>query len=204
MSWPTTQQYGAQIVMQSITTDTMLLWFSNNDARSKLPKYLSSWSNLPYMQETAKSRFPTIINIVTKVYFKGGMAIKSLLVAPKDKDPILKKEESYTNINVTGWSVMKSTLESLQEHLERGSRKHQKAPCPIYDCSDTTGHTATIENFSRVGREDPNLIRTIKEALYTRVYNPSLNRNIGNYHLPHIWDDFLFYTSELKLNKTDP
>ena len=50
-----------------------------------------------------------------------------------------------------------------------------------------------------VGREDQNLSRTIKEALYIRVNNPSLNKNIGKYHLPHIWDEVLLNTSELKL-----
>ena len=32
------------------------------------------------------------------------------------------KVESYRDINVTGWSVMKSTLENQQELLQRGSR----------------------------------------------------------------------------------
>ena len=41
--------------------------------------------------------------------------------------------------------------------------------------------------------------RAIKEALYIRVNNPSLNKNIGKFHLPHIWDEVLFNTSELKL-----
>ena len=41
--------------------------------------------------------------------------------------------------------------------------------------------------------------RTIKEVLYIRVNYPSLNKNIGKYHLPHIWDEVLFNTSELKL-----
>ena len=50
-----------------------------------------------------------------------------------------------------------------------------------------------------VGRENQNLSRTIKEVLYIKVNNPSLNKNIGKYHLPHIWDEVLFNTSELKL-----
>ena len=50
-----------------------------------------------------------------------------------------------------------------------------------------------------VGRDDQNLSRAIKEALYIRVNNPPLNRNIGKYHLPHIWDEVLLNTSELKL-----
>ena len=41
--------------------------------------------------------------------------------------------------------------------------------------------------------------KTIKEALYIRVNDPSLNRNVGKYHLPHVWDEVLFNTSELKL-----
>ena len=47
-------------------------------------------------------------------------------------------------------------------------------------------------------------MRTIKEALYIRVNNPSLNRNIGEYHLPHIWGEVLFNTSELKLKINRP
>ena len=57
-----------------------------------------------------------------QVYFKGGNTIKNLLMAPKDKDTIQKKVESYTDIHVTGWNVMRNTLDSPLEHLERGSK----------------------------------------------------------------------------------
>ena len=50
-----------------------------------------------------------------------------------------------------------------------------------------------------MGREDQNLTSAIKEALFIRVNDPSLNRNIGKYDLPHIWDEILHKTSELKL-----
>ena len=75
----------------------------------------------------------------------------------------------------------------------------QKAPSLIFDHYNTTGHKICIENFGIVGREDQNLMRTIKEALYFRVNDPSLNRNIGKYHLLHIWDEVLFKISELKI-----
>ena len=52
-----------------------------------------------------------------------------------------------------------------------------------------------------MGREDQNLTRDIKEALFIRVNDPSPNRNIGKYHLPHIWDEGLHKTSELNLKK---
>ena len=78
----------------------------------------------------------------------------------------------------------------------RGSRNTKRPP--IFDHFNTTGHNISVENFNIVGREDQNLRRAIKEALYIRVNNPSLNRNIGKYHLP-IWDEVLFNIPELKL-----
>ena len=48
-------------------------------------------------------------------------------------------------------------------------------------------------------REDNSLARTIKESMYIRVNNPTLNRNIGKYNLPHIWDNILFSIPELKI-----
>ena len=117
----------------------------------------------------------------------------------KTKIPSRKKVESYIDTNVTGWNVMRNTLESPREHLERGSKNTSRHPPPIYDHFNATGHNITLENFSIVGREDQNLSRLIKEALFIRVNNPSLNRNIGKYHLPHIWDEVLLKTSKLNL-----
>ena len=39
----------------------------------------------------------------------------------------------------------------------------------------------------------------IKESMFIRVNNPSLNKNIGKYHLPHVWDEVLINNIELKL-----
>ena len=84
--------------------------------------------------------------------------------------------------------------DSSRTFVER-FKEHLKAPSPLYDHYNIIRHANTIENFSIVGRKDQNLMRTIKEALYIRVNNPSLNKNIGKYHLPYIWDDILFNTS---------
>ena len=88
--------------------------------------------------------------------------------------------------------------ESARNFAER-FREHLKAPFPIHDHSNISGHTVTIDNFSILGREDQKFMKTIKEALYIRVNNPSLNRNIGKYHLPHVLDEVLLNISELKL-----
>ena len=78
-------------------------------------------------------------------------------------------------------------------------KEHLKAPSPIFDHSNITGHSTTLNNFNIVGKEEHNLSRLIKESMYIRVNNPSLNKNIGKYHLPHIWDEVLVNTTELKI-----
>ena len=68
------------------------------------------------------------------------------------------------------WWIYRGAIKNIWQF-----REHLKDPSPTYD--HITGHSTTIENFSIVGREDQNFIRAIKEAIYERVNNPSLNRN---------------------------
>ena len=68
-------------------------------------------------------------------------------------------------------------------------KEHLKASSPIFQHQNISGHETSIENFKIIGREDNSLARTIKESMYIRVNNPTLNRNIGKYNLPHIWDN---------------
>ena len=75
---------------------------------------------VPYHQGLSESYKRTFKKYGIEVDLKGGPTIKNLLITPKDKDPILKKVGSYTNSNATEWNVMKSTLGSQQEILERG------------------------------------------------------------------------------------
>ena len=60
-------------------------------------------------------------------------------------------------------------------------------------------HKVSLDNFSIVGWEDQSMARTIREAMLIRVNDPSLNRNIGKYQLPHIWDEVLVKSPELQL-----
>ena len=134
-----------------------------------------------------------------QVYFKGSNTIKSLLMAPKDQDPILKKSGVIYRYTCGRVDCDEEYIGESSRTFGERFREHQKAPSPIYDHSSITSHHITIDNFNIIGREDQNLSRAIKEALYIRVNNPSLNRNIGKYHLPDIWDEVLLNTSELNL-----
>ena len=154
---------------------------------------------VPYYKGLSESVKKRCSNYGVQVYLKGGTTIKNLLMAPKDIDPMMKKSGVI-------YSYKCGMVECDEEYIGESSRtfgerfrEHQKAPFHIFDHFNTTGHSISVENFNIVGREDQNLKRTIKEALYIRVNNPSLNRNVGKYHLPHIWDEVLFNIPELKL-----
>ena len=154
---------------------------------------------VPYYRGLSESVKQRCKNYGVQVYFRGGTTIKSLLMAPKDLDPMMKKSGVI-------YSYKCGRVECDEEYIGESSRtfgerfkEHQKAPSPIFDHFNTTGHSVSVDNFNIVGREDQNLKRAIKEALYIWVNNPSLNRNVGKYHLPHIWDEVLYNIPELKL-----
>ena len=65
--------------------------------------------------------------------------------------------------------------------------------------TNQTGHTTNQNNFQIIGREGHNLARNIKESIYIRVNNPSLNNNIGKFNLSHIWDRVSLNTKGLIL-----
>ena len=79
-------------------------------------------------------------------------------------------------------------------------KEHLKAPSAIHHHSNQTGHTTNQNNFQIIGREGHNLARNIKESIYIRVNNPTLNNNIGKFNLSHIWDRVLLNTKGLTLN----
>ena len=139
---------------------------------------------VPYHRGLSESFKKVCSSHGVQVYFKGDITIKNLLMSSKDQDPIQKRSGVIYRYKC-------DRVECDEEHIGESSRtfgerfkEHLKAPSPIFDHYNITGHNVTIENFSIVGREDQNLMRTIKRALYVGVNNPSFNRNIGKYHLP--------------------
>ena len=120
-------------------------------------------------------------------------------MAPKGQNPIQKKSGVIYRHKCDRVECDEENIGESSRTFGERFREHLKAPYPIFDHYNITGHNVTIDNFSIVGWEDHDLMRTIKEALYIKVNNQSLNRNIGRYHLPHIWDEVLLNTSELKL-----
>ena len=98
------------------------------------------------------------------------------------------------------------TIDCGEEYISETSRtmverykEHLREPSPIQVHSHLTGHQLSQDNFNIIGRESQDLTRLIKESIYIRLNNPTLNRNIGKFQLSHIWDSILFSTPNIKV-----
>ena len=134
------------------------------------------------------------------MHLKGGPTIKNLLITPKDKDPILKRSGIIYRFKCHRVECDEEYIGESARNFGERFKEHLKAPSPIHYHTNISGHIVSIDDFSILAREDQNLLNTIKEAIYIRANNPSLNRNVGKFHLPHIRDEVLLNISELKLN----
>ena len=80
-------------------------------------------------------------------------------------------------------------------------KEHHRAPATIYIHGQSSQHCIDVDSFSIVGRAAHSITRTIKEAMFIRVNNSSLNRNLGKFQLHHIWDEVLQDTPAFHLKK---
>ena len=101
---------------------------SNNKRKNKNYSQLNTntkknlYMVVPYYQNISGSIKRSPKKFGVQVHFKGGLTIRNLLMASKDKDHILKKVESYINTLVIGCSMMNSMLGNEHEPMLKGSR----------------------------------------------------------------------------------
>ena len=132
-----------------------------------------------------------------KTYSNGNRTIKNILVSPKNKEPIQHKSCIIYYDKGDRVSYNEQYIGESGRTFGERYTKHCRRFSPTQGNKTTTGHLTTMENFNIIGRESHGFIRTIKESIYFRVNQPTLNRNIGKYKLPHILDAVLINTPEL-------
>ena len=80
-------------------------------------------------------------------------------------------------------------------------KENLKEPFPIHHHSNNTDHPTT-QHISHIrGREGHSIARIIKESIFIRENNPTLNTNIGRFNLPNTWDRVLLKTPGLNLKR---
>ena len=110
---------------------------------------------------------------------------------PKDQDPKENKSGIIYSYQCNHFNCDEEYIGETSRTLGERRKKHLKQPSPIHRHIQQTGHTITEASVSIIGREDWGQARTIKESIFIRVNNPTLNQNIGKYNLNHIWDRVL-------------
>ena len=156
---------------------------------------------IPYTQGLCESIKKICGRYGIQTHFKGGRTIKNLLVSPKDKDPMVHQSGAIYWYQCGDLGCAEEYIGETSRTFGERYKMHLKAPSAIHHHSSQTDHPTNHNNFQIIGREGHNLARNIKESIYIRVNNPTLNNNIGKFNLSHIWDRILLNTKGLTLNK---
>ena len=141
----------------------------------------------------------SVVDMASKHTSRVAKPSKNLLVSPKDKDPILNQSGAIYRYQCNNLGCDDEYIGETSRTFGERYKEHLKAPSAIHHHSTITGHPTNHNNFQIIGREGHNLARNIKESIYIRVNNPSLNNNIGKFNLSHIWDRVLLNTKGLTL-----
>ena len=141
-----------------------------------------------------------------QVYFKGTNTLRTQLVTPKDKDPKLQKSGIIYHYKCPHINCTDAHIGETGRALGDRVNEHLKVPSPIYLHSNSTGHPLNPDCFNIIHKETHSSSRTIKEAMFIRVNDPTLNRNLGKYQLLHVWDNILqdMQTLQLKPSRLPP
>ena len=126
-----------------------------------------------------------------QVHFKGSNTIKTLLMAPKNKDTKLQKSQVIYKFKCPHINCPEEYIGETGRAFGDRLKEHLRAPSPIHQHTSSTGHPISPDCFSILHREAQGTTRNIKETMFIRANDPSLNRNLGKYQLPQVWDQIL-------------
>ena len=108
---------------------------------------------VPYLQGLCESYKTICSKYGVQVHFKGRNTLKNLLMLPKDREAITKQS------NIIYWFKYgrtdcddKYNGESARTFEER-YKEHLKAPSPLFEHQNITGHTTSVENFKIIRKE---------------------------------------------------
>ena len=125
----------------------------SNKTNSGTNNNQNPYTVVPYHRGLSESLKKVCRKHGEQVYFKGGTIIKNLLMAPKDQDPIQKESGVIYRYNC-GRGCDEEYIGESSWPIGVRFREHLKAPSPIFDHHNVTGHNVTIDNFNIVGRKD--------------------------------------------------
>ena len=158
---------------------------------------------VPYIPNTSEKFKKVCKRKGIQEHFKDSNTLRTALGNPKDKDPKANQTSIIYHYQCPHINCPSSYIGESGRTLGDRIKEHFKAPSPIHLHSSTTGHPMDPNQFSIVQKEVNSQPRTIKEAMFIWVQDPPLNRNLGKYQLPHIWDHLLQASPTLQCKPTN-
>ena len=143
----------------------------------------------------------SVVDMAFKPTSKVAVQSRTSWSTPKDKDPMVNQSGAIYWYQCGDLGCDDEYIEETSRTFGERYKEHLKAPSPIHLHSTQTGHSTSHNNFQIIGREGYNLASYIKESIFIRINNPTLNNNIGKFNLPHLWDRVLLNTHGLSLKR---
>ena len=160
-------------------------------ARSNQPR--KGFVTLPYISGLTEPLRRVFKHYGISSCVKPTNTLRQLLCAPKDKakkelitGPIYQISCDGRGCSGTYIGESERTLKArFQEHTRPSNNSSEVSRHINRDCP---GHTISLDSTILLDREPRWFERGVKEAIYIRAHNPSLNKDGGRHQLPHIWD----------------
>ncbi len=129
-------------------------------------------------------------------YFKPANKLRQKLVHVKDKQPKEKCSHVVYGIKCDDPGCSETYIGETQQSLKARMNQHRKPSTAgdsynsaVFAHLDITGHSFKTENVVILDREEEWFRRGIKEAIWERVENPTLNKRGGlRFQLSHAWN----------------
>ena len=172
---------------------------NNNNGTTNTTNNRNICTVVPYMHRLGERFKKPCRNKGIQVHFKDKNTVRTLLVAPKDNDHKLQKSGILCKLTCPHINCPEQYIGESGRTLRNRVKEHLRAQSSIHLHSNTTGHPVSPDFLTIIHREPQGNTSNIKEAMFIRVSDPSHNRNIGKYQLPHIWDPILQDTPTLQL-----
>ena len=133
-----------------------------------------------------------------EVHFKGTNTLRTLLGNPKDKDPKNNQTGIIYHYKCPQINCPSAYIGESGRSLDERVKEHFKAPSPS-TYTTPPQDTQWKQNSSTLStKRSTHQSRTIKEAMFIYVQDPTLNRNLGKYQLLHIWGHLLLASPTLQ------
>ena len=138
---------------------------------------------IPYVQGLSERVKKTLKPYGITTYFKPCNKLRQKLVNIKDKQPKEKRSHIVYGIKCEDPGCQETYIGETQQSLKARMNQHRKPSTAgenyssaVFAHLDITGHSFKTENVVILDREGDWFRRGVKEAIWERVENPTLNK----------------------------